>query len=114
MPARLVLDRLDALALDRPRDHHRRFAGRAGRLRVRTVDRLDVVSVDLDRLPAERVRSIAIRVEIPADHRLAALAEPVDVDDRRQVVELVVRRVLECFPHRALGHLAVAAQHPHA
>ena len=79
-----------------------------------SVDRVEVVAVELDRVPAERLRSRDVRVEIPADHRLAALAEPVDVDDRREVVELEVRGVLERLPHRALGHLAVAAEHPHA
>jgi hypothetical protein len=47
-------------------------------------------------------------------HRLAALAEPVDVDDRDQVVELVVRGVLERLPLGALGNLAVAAERPDA
>src|SRR6266545_7982717 len=56
---------------------------------VRAIDRLDVVPVDLDRLPPERMRTVAVDVEIPTDHRLAPLAEPVDVDDRGQVVELV-------------------------
>ena len=46
-------------------------------------------------------------------HRLAPLPEPVHVDDRDEVVELVVGRVLGGLPHRALGHLAVAADHPH-
>jgi hypothetical protein len=47
-------------------------------------------------------------------HRLAALAEPVHVDDGREVVELVEGRVLERLPHGAFGDLAVAAEHPGA
>jgi hypothetical protein len=47
-------------------------------------------------------------------HRLAALPEPVDVEDRDDVVELVVGGVLEALPLRALGHLAVADEHPGA
>jgi hypothetical protein len=47
-------------------------------------------------------------------HRLAALAEPVDVEDRGEVVELVERGVLDRLPHRAFRHLAVAADHPDA
>ena len=74
------------------------------------VDRVVVVAVDRDRVPAERLGAADVGVEVPADHRLAGLAEPVDVDDRRQVVELLVRGVLEGLPHRALGHLGVAAQ----
>jgi hypothetical protein len=47
-------------------------------------------------------------------HRLAALAESVDVEDRDEVVEPGERRVLEGLPHRSLGELAVAAHAPHA
>jgi hypothetical protein len=47
-------------------------------------------------------------------HRLAALAEAVDVDNHDQVVETGERRVLEGLPHRALGHLAVSAERPDA
>ena len=81
----LVLDRLDALALDRVRDDHRRLAGRVPRLGVGAVDRLEVVPVDLDRVPAERLGPLRVRVEVPAVHGLAALPEPVHVDDRGQV-----------------------------
>ena len=108
----LVLDRLHALALDRLGHDHGRRARRLEGLGVRGVDRLHVVAVDLDRMPAEGLRPLRVRVEIPAVHRLAALAEPVHVDDRDQVVELLVPGMLERLPHRALGHLAVAAQHP--
>ena len=109
-----VLDRLDALALLRAGDDHRRLAGRLARLGVGGVDRVVVVAVDRDRVPAERLGPLDVAVEVPADHRLAGLAEPVDVDDRRQVVEAVEGGVLERLPHRALGHLGVAAQAPHA
>ena len=112
VPAGLVRDGLDAVALLRPRDDHRRApAGGEGRGECR-IDRRDVVPVDLDRLPAERLRPNAVRIEIPAVHRLAGLAEPVDVDDRGQVVERVEAGVLERLPDRALGHLGVAAQAP--
>ena len=110
----LVLDGGDALPLQRPGDHDRRLARRRDRVREGRVDRVEVVPVDLERVPAERLGARDVRVEIPADHRLAALAEAVHVDDRREVVELEVRGVLERLPHRALGHLAVAAEHPHA
>ncbi len=87
---------------------------RRQRLLVRAVDRLDVVPVDLDRSPAERLDAARVRSDVPAVHRLAALAEPVDVEDRDQVVEPGERRVLERLPHRALGELAVAAEAPDA
>ena len=112
--AGLVLDRLDALALLRAGDDHRRLAGRLARLGVGRVDRGVVVAVDRDRVPAERLGPLDVDVEVPADHRLARLPEAVDVDDRRQVVEAVEGGVLERLPHRALGHLRVTAQAPHA
>ena len=111
VPPVLVLDLLDALALDRARDDRRRLAG-LERLLVRAVDRVDVVAVDLDRVPPEGARAIRVGVEIPFVHRRAALTEPVHVDDRDQVVEPVERGVLERLPLRALGDLAVPAQHP--
>jgi hypothetical protein len=79
---------------------------------VGAVDRLGVVPVDHDRMPTERLRALPVRVGVPAEHRLAALAEPVDIEDRRQVVELVVRSVVERLPDRSLGRLAVAVEHP--
>ncbi len=113
MPAVLVLDERDALALDRMRHDHRRTVGVAQRLLEGMVDLFQVVTVDLDRIPAERPGARRVGFDIPAQHRLAALAEPIDVDDRGQVVQLVVRGVVERLPHRALGHLAVAQQDPH-
>ena len=110
--AGLVLDRLDALALLRLGDDHRRAALGLRRLGEGGVDRLVVMAVDRDRVPAEGFRAAHVGVEVPADHRLARLAEPVDVDDRGEVVELLVSGVLEGLPHRALGHLGVSAQAP--
>ena len=43
--------------------------------------------------------------------RRPALAEPVDVDDPAERIELVVRRGLRRLPDRAFGRLAVAEQH---
>ncbi len=110
----LVLHRRDALPLHRARDENRGLSRRRDGPTERGVDRVEVVAVERDRIPPERLGARDVRVEVPSDHRLATLAEPVDVDDRREVVELEVRSVLERLPHRALGHLAVAAQHPHA
>ena len=108
----LVLDGCHALALDRASDDDGRRSRRRERLGECAVDLLDVVAVDRDCVPAERAGTRDVDVEIPADHRLAPLSQAVDVEDRGQVVELVVGRVLECLPHRALCHLAVAAENP--
>ena len=81
------------------------------RLGVRGVDRRDVVSVDLDRVPAVRSRTPREQITVPLVHRGASLAEPVHVEDRHQVVEPVERRRFHRLPHRALGRLGVAHQH---
>src|SRR5581483_6736874 len=107
VPAFLVLDRLDALALDRPGDDHGRPAAGRRRLRVRGVDLLDVVTVDLDRVPAEGAGALDVAAQVPAVHRFATLPEPVHVENGGQVVEAVVAGVLERLPDRALGRLAV-------
>ena len=114
VPAVLVLDGRDALAFQRAREDRRRPAGERLGVAVRPVDLLDVVAVDLDRVPAERSRALGEHPGVTPDHRLAALAEAVDVDDRREVVERVVRGVLERLPHRSLGELRVSAEHPDA
>jgi hypothetical protein len=111
VPAVLVFDLRVPLALDRLRDDGRWFVGRL-RFPVGSVDLLDVVTVDLDRVPTEGAEAFGVGPEIPSVHRFAALAEPVHVDDRRQVVELVEGRMLGRLPHRALSHLAVAADDP--
>ena len=82
------------------------------RLGVGVVDLFGVVAVDLDRVPAEGLGAGGVVLAVPAVHRLPGLAEAVHVEDGCEVVELVVGGVLEGLPHRALGHLGVAAEHP--
>ena len=115
VPTFFVLDCLNSLAFDRPGNDHSRAPVYRERFLIRAVDGLDVVAIGLDRCPAERLGAAAnVGREIPAVHCLAALAEPVHVENRDQVVEFIERGVLERLPHRALGRLAVSAQHPYA
>ena len=109
-----VLDRLDALALLRAGDDRGRAALGGLGFGVGGLDRVDVVAVDRDRVPPEGGQALDVAVGVPAQHRLARLPEPVDVDDRDQVVEALPAGVLDRLPHRALGHLGVAAQAPDA
>ena len=73
---------------------------------------VDVVTVDLDRAPPERLRSVAEHVALPSVHRRAPLAEPVEVEDRGQVADLVEGGRLHRLPDRPLGHLGVARAAP--
>ena len=114
MPAFAVLDFGEAAALPGPgQDNHRLVGGQRAGLGQRLVDGRDVVPVDGKHLGAERLRPAGVRVQVPGQLGRPALAEPVDVDHRDQVAQLVVRRLVQGFPDRALGHLTVPAQHPH-
>jgi len=77
------------------------------------VDLGDVMPVDDDGSTAERLGAPPVGAHVPFQFGGAALAEPVHVDDRGEVAELVVGGLVQRLPHRPLGHLAVAAQHPH-
>ena len=112
VPALAVLDLGEPAALEGPGEDHRGLA-RAAHRRERLVDLPEVVPVDGDGTTAERLNPFGICVQIPAQLGRAALAEAVHVDDRGQVVQVVVGRLVERLPHRAFRHLAVAAQHPH-
>lgn len=108
-----VLDGLDALALEGAGEDHGGLPLGGLGLAVRAVHRVHVVPVDLDRVPAEGREAAGIGVQVVSVPGGSALPEPVDVHDRRQVVQMLERGVLGGLPHGALGEFAVAAQHPH-
>ncbi len=111
VPAVLALDRGHALAFERPGQNHGRvvLGGLRGGKRVQ--QRLDVVAVHDERVPAERVPARGDLVHPMVELRVLALTEPVHVDYAAEVVELVKERHVSRFPHRAFGHLAVAEEH---
>ena len=102
------------MALDGAGEDHRRPAVSLGRLRERVVQRREIVPVDLEHARAKRARAACVGAQIPAQFRRPALTEPVDVDDRDEIRQLIVARLVQRLPHRAFRHLAVAAQHPHS
>ena len=112
VPVLAVLDLGEPAALTGPGEDHRGLA-RAAHGGERLVDLAQVMPVDGDGTTAERLDPFGVCVQIPAQLGRAALAEAVHVDDRGQVVQPVVGRLVERLPHRPLRHLAVAAQHPH-
>ena len=111
VPALAVLDLVEPAALAGAGQDHGGPVG-FGRVAERFVDLAEVVPVDGDGVAAERLDPLGVRVQVPAELGGAALTEAVDVDDRGQLVQPVVGRLVERLPHRPLGHLAVAAQHP--
>ena len=68
------------------------------------------MAVDDLGVPAEGLGFALLDVEVVLEHCSLALAEPVDVDDVDQVVELVVGGEGHGFPDAALGALTVSAQ----
>src|SRR5207245_5526672 len=112
VPAVLVLDLREALALDRLGEDYGRLARRRERVAVGAVDGSHVVAVDDDREAAERLDPAAVGVHAPAVLGLAALPEAVDVEDRGEVRQPVETSLVEGLPDRAFGELGVAAQAP--
>ena len=110
MPAVLALDRLDPFALDRAGDDRGGTALRGARGCERVEQRLDIVPVDDDRVPAERVPAPLDLRHVVIELCRTALAQTVDVDDGAQVVELVELRDVRRFPHRTFSDLAVAEE----
>ena len=103
-----------AFSLERLRDDHRRLAGGAARLGERIEHLAHVVAVDGDGVPAKRAPARDERVGVAPPLRRPALAEPVDVGDRAQIVEMMERADLRGFPDRSFRGLAVAQQHVRA
>ena len=114
MPVRAVLYLREPFAFDGFGDDHRRPVHRFRRCHAcqRVIDRGEVMAVDDQRAGAESLTPPLVGRDVPAEVRRAALSQPVHIDEGDQVVQLVIGRLVECFPHGAFGHLAVAAQHP--
>ena len=112
VPALAILDLGEPAALEGAGQDHGGPV-RVAALGERLVDLAKIVPVDGDGTAAERLNPLGVRVQVPAQFGRAALAEAVHVDDRGQVVQLVVGRLVERLPHRPFRHLAVTAQHPH-
>ncbi len=113
VPALPVLDLGEAAALDGPGQDHSRLVTRdVARVCHGPVDLSHVVAVDGQDTGAERRRAAAVGFQIPGQLSRTALPEPVDIHHGDQVGQLVMGGLVEGFPDRALGHLAVTAQDP--
>src|SRR5437762_2472105 len=81
-------------------------------LAIRSIDRLEIMAIDLDRVPSKCASAGSIGIAVPAQLGLASLAEAIHVQDGSEVVELVVAGMIEGLPLGAFRHLAVTQQYP--
>src|SRR5262249_27845254 len=110
VPVLLAFGERDALALFRARQNHRRLAFRGACRFERVEDRGDVVAVDDDRAPTERLPAALELAHVVLPHRRLALTEPIDVRDGAQAVELVARPGVRRLPYPSFRRFAVAEQ----
>ena len=71
------------------------------------------MTVDHDRVDPERADPRRVGAHVPLELGGSALAEPIHVDDRREIREPFVAGVVERLPDRALRGLAVTDEDPH-
>ena len=71
------------------------------------------MAVNHDGAATERLDPIAIVVGLPRIFGWAPLTQPVDIEDRREIRQAVVARLVESLPDGALRQLAVARERPH-
>src|SRR5579885_3003286 len=112
MPAILVLDLRESLALDCFGDNERRLLVLLRRLDVGCLNLIEVMAVNFNGMPAERAGACSVGVAIPAEHRLAALAEAVHNEDAYEVAQLIVSCKLQRLIDRTFGHLTIAQHYP--
>ncbi len=77
------------------------------------VDIIQVMAVNLNRMPAKRAGPVGVGLNVPSQLGLASLSQTIDVDDGSHVGEVVVGGLVETFPYGALRGFAVSHQHPH-
>lgn len=100
------------LPLMGPRQHHGGPVEVGARQGQGLVDGDGIVAVDDQRAAAEGLDPRGVAAQVPLQLGRPALAQPVDVHDDGEVPEVVGAGPVQGFPDRALGSLAVPAQHP--
>ena len=109
VPSFLVLEERDAATLQGLGEDDQRLVPQADG-GEHFEDLIEVVPVNLLRAPAKGLEALLVGVQVMAQRGGLALAEPVHVHHRNQVVQVVEARQRGRFPHRALGAFAVAEQ----
>src|SRR2546426_1391783 len=108
VPPLFVRQETDAMTLLSPGDDCLRAPGGGLGAVQRGKYRRDIMTVNHFGLPALRIELVAINFGVMAIHGALALPEPVDVYQRCQIIDPVVRRKRSGFPDVAFRHFAVA------
>ena len=112
VPAFFVRQKRDPVALFGLGDDPDRLVGHGQRFGVGAVNSVQIVAVDLNRVSAERGGTGGINRAVPAEVGLAALPQAVHVQNRHQIIKLVVAGFVHRLPDRAFRHFAVAEHDP--
>src|SRR6266852_249326 len=112
VPALFILQEGDTLTLYGLSDNHSRRAVGLYGLCECLVDLVIVMPVNHDSVPAEAIGACLIGGGVPAQFGFAALPQAIAVEYSNQVIQLVMRGVIEGFPDRTFCHLAITQQNP--
>src|SRR5690349_12293290 len=109
MPAFFVLDERDTRALKGFRQDDKRLIAEANRGKDFD-DFVEVVAVNFLGPPAEGLEPIFINIQIMAKGSGLTLAEPVDIHNGDEVIQMIDPGERGCFPNASFCDLAVTEQ----
>ena len=110
MPSFLVLQERDAGAFHRLGQDGQRLRAQAHRGK-HFGDLLQIMAIDLLGAPAEGLKAPFVGAKVTRERRGLALAEPVDIHNRDEVVQVVDACQRGRLPDRAFRAFAIAEQH---
>ncbi len=114
MPVLKTFDAGQTLAFQGSREHDRRtIADSVGGFK-RCKEIGNIVSINDQRLPAECFPASLVDFQLVLQHRWLALTQPVDVNDRAEIIEAVERGPLRSLPYRAFSRFTIAHQNKNA
>jgi len=94
MPMLKTLDSDEILALQCPREHDCRSAGRLARGFIGCEEIGNAVSINDQYQPAECFPASLVDFKIPLQHSRLTLTKPIDIDGRAEIIEAVESRPL--------------------
>src|SRR5579859_2445030 len=99
VPVLLVFEKRDASPFDRLRDNYDRTGRVVQSVGICAINRVEIVSIDFNRLPAKRASAGGVSGAIPAQVGLSTLTQSVHVQDGNQIIQRVMARVVKSLPN---------------